>query len=259
MHMRSWKRLAVAGTCAGLMLVAALPVSARGIVSITLDDASLVQFTYGLRLAQAHGIVGTLFVPTARVSVTADGAPEAWRMGWDQIREFHAAGWEIGAHGRNHIRLPGLAVDALDAEISGPLHDIEAETGVRPVSFSSPFGAFDDATIARVMDFYRYHLSWKGHGGRNPIADTDPRYVGRLEVVNTMTAAEVCGEMVRAAITDTWLVLLFHGIVDREPGDYEVSVRQYEDVLVCAERLAGAGVIEVRTVRDAMAATEAAP
>lgn len=245
--------------CAALALLLAAPAAAepdRGLVTITFDDATRAQFEHGLRLARAHGLPGTLFVPTGLVGATPD--PAGWTMTWDEVRAFHAAGWEIGAHGRTHVRLPDLPPESLGPEIDGPLAEIAAQIGVTPVSFSSPFGAFTEATLDRIMASYRAHLSWQGHGGRNPQGAIDPRFIGRLEVVNTMTATEVCGEMALSARDRTWLVLLFHGITEGPPGDYEVSAAMMDAIFSCAALLRDRGVIEVATVRDALDALEAA-
>jgi peptidoglycan/xylan/chitin deacetylase (PgdA/CDA1 family) len=229
----------------------------KGLLSITFDDAARAQFDHGLRLAKAHGLVGTLFVPAGLIGDTR--LPDGWTMTWDEVRAFHAAGWEIGAHGQHHERLPGLPPDRLAAEITEPIAAITAEIGEGPVSFSSPFGAFTDETLDRVMASYTAHLSWQGHGGRNPRDAIDPRFIGRLEAVNTMTAAEVCGEMVASARDGTWLVLLFHGITEGPPGDYEVSAAMMDEIFSCAAYLQARDVIEVKTVRDALAATGVAP
>ena len=243
-----------------LALLLAGPAAAepsKGLVTITFDDASRAQFDHGLRLARAHGLPGTLFVPTGLVGDAPD--PAGWTMTWDEVRAFHSAGWEIGAHGRTHVRLPDLPAEDLGPEIDGPIAEIMAQLDVAPVSFSSPFGAFTDATLDRIMAGYRAHLSWQGHGGRNPKGAIDPRYIGRLEVVNTMTSAQVCGEMVASARDGTWLVLLFHGITEGPPGDYEVSAAMMDGVFSCAALLRERGVIEVTTVRDALDRLEAAP
>lgn len=227
-----------------------------GLVSVTFDDASHQQFDPGLRLALEHGIVGTLFVPTGLVGDGPDA--DDWMMTWDQVRAFHAAGWEIGVHGKSHVVLPGLDPESLAAEILDPFADIVAHVGMAPVSFSSPFGAFTDVTLDAIIAQYRAHLSWKGHGGRNPRAAIDPRQIGRLEVVNTMTAREVCGEMAVTARDDTWLVLLFHGISEGAPGDYEVSAAMVGEIFSCAAYLDRSGLIDVVTVREALQMIEAA-
>lgn len=242
--------LALSGTGSGAE-------TAKGLVTITFDDASQVQYDHGLRLAKAHGLVGTLFVPTALI--TESLAPDSWSMTWDEVRAFQAAGWEIGAHGRTHVHLPGLDPTALASEIDGAAADILAQTGVAAVSFSSPFGDFTDATLDLIMGPYQAHLSWKGHGGRNPRDEFEPRFIGRLEVIESMSAAEVCGEMVASAREGTWLVLLFHGMTEGEPLDYEVSVAKVDAIFGCAALLQERGVIEVRTVRDALPLVGGAP
>ena len=241
----------------GLSATLAAGEGSKGLVSITFDDASRAQFDHGLRLAKAHGLVGTIFVPAGLIADVP--VPDSWTMTWEEVRAFHAAGWEIGAHGQQHERLPGLAPERIAAEITEPLAAISREVGEAPVSFSSPFGAFTDETLDRIMASYRAHLSWEGHGGRNPRDAIDPRFIGRLEVLNSMTAAEVCGEMVASARDGTWLVLLFHGISDGPPGDYEVSAAMMDEIFSCAAFLQARDVIEVKTVRDALLATQAAP
>jgi peptidoglycan/xylan/chitin deacetylase (PgdA/CDA1 family) len=225
----------------------------RGIVSITFDDGAKVQYDYGLLLAQELRLPGTIFLPTGLVRERADTPQDSWIMAWDDVLKFHEAGWEIGVHGHTHVRLPDLKAEQLETELVQPILEVETRTGVRPVSFSSPFGAFSDETIARIMAHYDYHLSWKGFGGRNPIEEVDPSYIGRLEVTHEMEAVTVCGEMVRAAQNDVWLVLLIHGLVEGTPGEYEVSVSTYREILSCAAYLDDAGIIDVVTVRDAMA------
>lgn len=242
---------------AALLLALCPPAGAEtrtGLVTITFDDASRAQYDDGLRLARKHGLAGTLFVPTGLIGETR--APEDWTMTWDEVREFQAAGWEIGSHARSHTRLTEMDPAAMAAEVAGSAADLTQRTGVAPVSFSSPFGAFSDATLDVVMAHFRAHLSWQGHGGRNPRDALDPRHIGRLEVVNTMTAAEVCGEMVASARDGTWLVLLFHGITPGVPGEYEVSADMMDEIFSCAAFLDARGLIELRTVRDALSEVE---
>lgn len=225
---------------------------ARGILTITFDDGGRSQFENGLRIAKANGIVGTLFVPPANISAASAPGGPSWVINWDEVRAFHDAGWEIGAHGLSHLRLPELEPAELAREIEQPIADIIAQIGIKPVSFSSPYGAFNDEVIAQVMGSYSYHLSWKGHAGRNPVTALDHRYIGRFEVTNDMSSAQVCGEMVRAAQTGIWLVLLFHGIVDETPQEYQIAAWKYEEILSCANLLAQRDIIQIATVKQAM-------
>lgn len=229
----------------------------QGIISFTFDDASVSQYQNGFRLAQSHSIVGTLFVPTALVDRSTEGTSHNWLMTWEEVREIHEAGWEIASHSQTHARLPELNRFEVEGELQGSMSDIEEKVGIRPVSFSSPNGAFNDETIDQIMGIYDNHLSWLGHLGRNPIDTIDRRYIGRFEVTNSMSSTLVCGEMLRAALTNTWLVLLFHGIVDEDPGQYQISARKFDEIAACAARLSEAGIVQIKTIRDAAWAIEA--
>lgn len=246
-------RLLIASVSMVFLLSAAWAEPPRGLVTISFDDGSRTQYDHGFRLASKYGLVGTIFIPAGLIKNDLETSPDSWLISWEDVRKFVAAGWEIGAHGNTHTRLPDLEPDALEQELKQPITSIEIETGTRPVSFSSPFGAFTDSTIEQIMDNYDYHLSWKGHGGRNPVDAIDPAYIGRYEVTSDIASEEVCEEMLRTAEERTWLVLLFHGLKDGTPGEYELSVGAYEDVLKCALTLRDAGRIDVVTVREAMA------
>jgi len=251
---RKWKFALSAGLLIVAVFLALFVISSKSsvaIVSLTFDDASNTQYNNGFQIAQKYGLTGTLFVATEMVNLRESGTDNEWTMTWDNIREIQAAGWEIGSHSRTHNRLSDQSNAQITDELRGSQREIEAKTGISPVSFSSPFGNFTEDIIARVMEYYDYHLSWKGHRGRNPAARFDPSYIGRLEVTNDMTPAQVCGEMVRAAESNIWLVVLFHGIVDDEAGEYEVSAEIYEDILSCTKILQDNGLIQVETVRNA--------
>lgn len=256
---RSLRRMAaiVSLLAAGSPLSAAEGGSPQGIVTFTFDDASKGQYEFGLSIAESYGVPGTLFVPTGLINTTPGVMAEGWIMSLDEVRAFDAAGWELGVHGRMHRRLTELAPEERSGELVEPIQDIENWIGTKPVSFSSPFGAFDDSTISEIMEYYRYQLSWKGHAGRNPIEAIDPRYIGRYEITRDISSATVCGEMVRAALDNVWLVLLVHGIVEDNPNESQISARHFEEVVSCAALLAEKGVIRVLTVEDAMREIEA--
>ena len=258
---KPWARGIWPALLSALVMTLSSPIAAAGpdvgLISITFDDASRAQFDHGLRLAKEYGLVGTLFVPTGLIADVPE--PGSWTVSWDEVRAFQAAGWEIGSHGQNHLALPAMTDPEIQAEIEGSAAEIMARTGIWSVSFSSPFGAFTEQTVDSVMAVYKAHLSWQGHGGRNPRANIDPRFIGRFEVVNSLSAAEVCGEMVESARAGTWLVLLFHGITDQAPGEYEVSTDMVDDIFACAAFLQANGLVEVRTVRDALTLIKGEP
>lgn len=74
-------------------------------------------------------------------------------MNADELREAAASPLvEIGAHTISHPRLPTLAADAQRREIIGGADSIESTIGIRPRSFSFPFGQRDSESLATVRE-----------------------------------------------------------------------------------------------------------
>lgn len=60
--------------------------------------------------------------------------------------------FELGAHTRTHPWLAGLSERRQRAEVVDGTDELAAAAGVRPRSFSYPFGAYDDVTVGVVRD-----------------------------------------------------------------------------------------------------------
>lgn len=265
----------------GLALLSGVPTqaasgSAPGLLTFTFDDASVSQFTLGLPMAKEFGIKGTLFVVTGEAdeatnaeaealsNARANGdavpdrpsslVPDRWYMTWDEIRQFRDAGWEIGSHSITHPHLSEHEDARVADEISVSRDRIESEVGTPPVSFAPPYGDFDDRTLQMAMWSYHYNLLALGekNGGLNPIGAIDPSSIDRLPVDIWTEPTSVCGKMVNAAITHSWLVLMFHGFTNGEPTDYETRSAGLRQIMQCARTLEDNGVIRVVTVAEAM-------
>lgn len=225
-----------------------------GMVTITFDDASLSQYTNGLRIATQYNVPGTLFVVTQGVTASSAGE-DLWYMNWEQVADFVASGWEIGSHSRTHSRLPELSPEAVQAEVNDSYRELKSHLGVDPVTLASPYGAFSDETVDAVMKTYRYHMrAWGGNQGRNPQETVNPRDIGRMNVSRDATVSSVCGEMLRTAQEHTWLVLIFHEIVEqpKEDNEYQLSIDKFDSMMRCAHILAAHDIIKLVTVREAM-------
>ncbi len=74
-------------------------------------------------------------------------------MTWDQMRQLHASGIEIGAHTASHPCLGRLDQQKLHRELEIPKRLIEAELGVECPSMAYPFGgrnSFSDVVLRAV-------------------------------------------------------------------------------------------------------------
>jgi peptidoglycan/xylan/chitin deacetylase (PgdA/CDA1 family) len=71
-------------------------------------------------------------------------------MTWDQLREMHAAGFEIGSHGVHHRELAKLTQAELQAELVDSRATLQRELGVTTHLIAYPVGG-DQAFDERVM------------------------------------------------------------------------------------------------------------
>lgn len=80
-----------------------------------------------------------------------DGSPADCRpMSWEQLREMHAAGFEIGSHGVHHLILAKLTQDRLMMELEDSRRDLQRELGGDVDMLAYPVGgprAFDNRVI----------------------------------------------------------------------------------------------------------------
>lgn len=75
-------------------------------------------------------------------------------MTWEEIKELHENGMEIGCHTHTHPMLSKLSSSQQEHEISMSTH-ILAKKIERPTAFSYPFGMYNDTTI-KLLKEYKY-------------------------------------------------------------------------------------------------------
>jgi peptidoglycan/xylan/chitin deacetylase (PgdA/CDA1 family) len=115
-------------------------------VALTFDDgcASAVR-TAAPALAE-RGMVATFFCVAGHLGGWNDwptqpaSAPRLALARADELRELARLGFEIGAHGNDHVPLGNAGADVVRREVEGSKHVLEDATG-RPVrSFAYPYG-----------------------------------------------------------------------------------------------------------------------
>ena len=87
-----------------------------------------------------------------------------------QIKAWHAAGMEVGAHSQTHPRLTGCSDAALAAEMANSKAELEALVGAPVLQFCYPYGDVD----ARVADAARqagYAAATTVYRGRARVGD----------------------------------------------------------------------------------------
>ncbi len=125
-------------------------------IAITFDDGFLNFTSSALPLLTHQGLPATVFVVSDAVGGTntwggasTPGIPTLPLMSWPDLARAREAGFEIGAHTRNHPDLTGLSPERVEDEMAGCSERIFSELGDRPRRFAYPYGSVND-TVARA-------------------------------------------------------------------------------------------------------------
>ena len=126
----------------------------RGLVGITFDDGYVNVLEAALPELQRHGFTATMFIISARLggSNDWDEGPSWPLMSGDQVGQLAAAGMEIGSHSTTHVRLAGLDVGQLEAQIRDSRASLAELTGAPIRGFAYPYGSMDAAARSAVRD-----------------------------------------------------------------------------------------------------------
>ncbi|RMF20693.1 MAG: polysaccharide deacetylase family protein [Deltaproteobacteria bacterium] len=127
---------------------------------LTFDDGFRSVHTEALPLLAQRRLPAVLYVVSSWV-----GKDNSWPsqpatitrgplMDWNEIREWAAAGLEVGSHSANHVPLRGTNEPRWRAEIEDSRKCIEDKVGSAVRSFAYPYGVFDDGAVARVARHY---------------------------------------------------------------------------------------------------------
>lgn len=173
-------------------------------VSLTFDDGLESTYTNGLPLLQQYGLVSTQyiisgFLNTPGYMTTAD------------VNAFKAQGSEIGSHTVTHPDLTSLTNSNLNTELSQSQSTLRSIFGSNVASdFASPEGLYNQSVLNAIKLYYRSHRSVDV--GFNSKDNFDPYNIHVQNIEATTTPADVAYWVNEAISTNTWLVIVYHGI-----------------------------------------------
>src|SRR5271166_853940 len=126
--------------------------SARKIV-ISFDDGYASCFEHGIGILENFGAKAIQFLVSGRIGKTNDwDATGEAIMEKSQVREWLAAGHQIGSHTVSHPDLTRLPTGDAQEEIRASRKWLEDTFGVSVSHFSYPQGAFDDRILEMVRE-----------------------------------------------------------------------------------------------------------
>lgn len=165
--------------------------SAGGELAITFDDGYRNNFENAAPVLERLSLPATFFVVTQWMGTDVVpfwdaelGVRHAW-MTWDDVRELHRRGFEIGAHTRTHPDLGTVAGAQAGEEIAGGRRELERHLGAQVASFAYPFGGRHHLTEANraLVRAAGFRCCCSGFGGVNS-QDTDPFRLQRVPISN---------------------------------------------------------------------------
>lgn len=118
-------------------------------------------------------------------------APQCQPMNWDQLREMHSAGMEIGSHGVAHCMLAKLPRQRMVAEVEESKRKLERELGAPVIALSYPVGGPDsyDAETIEAVRATGYRVACSYIGGGAAAVDAGMFALPRLQVERQMDQA----------------------------------------------------------------------
>jgi peptidoglycan/xylan/chitin deacetylase (PgdA/CDA1 family) len=144
----------------GLSMSAAMPYL-RGekqgrVAVITFDDGYVDTLENALPVLQKNGFSATCYFISQRSGLYNDWDAAALNvrkplMNDEQVRTWHTAGMEVGAHSRTHPRLSNCNDAELQNEIAGSKADLEALTESAVTQFCYPYGDLDERVSNAVQ------------------------------------------------------------------------------------------------------------
>lgn len=143
----------------GLSMSAAMPYLSgekRGrVVVLTFDDGYVDTLENALPILKKNGFSATCYFISQRSGQYNDWDAAALNvrkplMNDEQVRTWHAAGMEVGAHSRTHPRLTSCTDAELINEIVGSKVDLETLTGGTVSQFCYPYGDLDERVSTAV-------------------------------------------------------------------------------------------------------------
>jgi peptidoglycan/xylan/chitin deacetylase (PgdA/CDA1 family) len=124
-------------------------------IVLTFDDGYANVAEHGMPVLRAHGFTAIQFIVAGQIGGTntwdvAEDEVEAPLMDAGHIREWLAAGHEIGSHTISHPRLTRLSPAELREEIGASKRRLEDRFGIAIRHFCYPYGDCDQRVVEEV-------------------------------------------------------------------------------------------------------------
>jgi peptidoglycan/xylan/chitin deacetylase (PgdA/CDA1 family) len=145
------------------------------IAVITFDDGYLDTLEQALPILNTFGFSATCYFVSERAGSYNDWDAtiinvQKQLMSNEQIKAWHAAGMEVGAHSQTHPRLTKCSDEELTEELTGSKKNLESLIGAPVTQFCYPYGDLDER-VANATRLAGYDAATTVQRGRAVVGD----------------------------------------------------------------------------------------
>lgn len=155
-----------------------------GAVLVTIDDGCLSTLSTALPILKRHGVPAAAFVSAGLIGSTATAADHGEPyLSWDQLRELHREGVEIGSHAFDHRSLARMTQAEARDQAARSRAVLEDRLSAPVLSFAYPFGTRSDfgPETDRLLSESGYTIAFNSiHGAIRP--GMDPVSLPRVKI-----------------------------------------------------------------------------
>ena len=225
---------------ATITLQASTPPPGNGIASLTFDDGTIGQYTYGRPILLNHGMNATFYIVSDALGWGSSN------LNATQVKQLLADGNDIGNHTRDHSNLTTLSSAQIDAQFANAQSAIKSLVGVTPTSCAYPYGG-TNSTVQTIAA--KYFKGCRGtNAGTNKGSALNAYNLVTFYMRQTTTAAQVRAAADSAKANDQWIIFTYHGVNPNGSWPEDVTPANMSAQL---DALAASG-ISVVTVDDAL-------
>ena len=202
-----------------------------GTVVLTFDDSVANHATFVAPLLKKYGFGATFFITEG----FGFAKEKKHFLTWEQIKQLHADGFEIGNHTRRHISVARQKPDALEADIIYIEKQCEKHGLPRPISFCYP-GYTTSKACVEILSKRGYLYARTGGARAYEPEKDNPLLMPQAFDGKPKSTLEQFKKAVAKAENGKIAVMTFHGVpdvkhpwVNTDPKKFESYMQHLKD------------------------------
>ena len=221
-----------------------------GTVVLTFDDSVANHATFVAPLLKKYGFGATFFI-TEGFGFAQD---KKHFLTWEQIKQLHADGFEIGNHTRRHASVARQKPEALEADIIYIEKQCEKHGLPRPISFCYP-GYTTSKACVKILRKRGYLFARTGGARAYDPDKDDPLLMPQAFDGKPKSTLAQFKEAVAKAGNGRIAVMTFHGVPDVKHPWVNTDPKKFEAYMKHL-KATGCRVIALRDLRNPKASKQ---